>query len=64
MPWSALGQAPVEVRMDRLFLLAKPRDEADKASIKTAVSVLKGVGGIGVSVTRKQILAGNIIIHI
>ncbi|RMZ56118.1 hypothetical protein APUTEX25_004542, partial [Auxenochlorella protothecoides] len=39
VPWSALGQAPVEVRMDRLFLLAKPRDEADKASIKTADDV-------------------------
>ena len=30
VPWAALGRVPVEVRMDRLYVLASPKSDAER----------------------------------
>lgn len=37
VPWNALGTQPVEVFMDRLFLLVAPKQESERATIETPV---------------------------
>lgn len=41
VPWSSLGQDPVVVQMDRLFLLARPQPETARQAIATPEDVDK-----------------------